>query len=199
MAHLKLVASTNATKKQNTLKGRYDGKRDARLPREGLARPAPSVHIRTAVGAVQDPERRDSRVQVTIAQDLLETELSRGRISEPAYGMGRTLQAVLEKGSGAKLGSASNIEGGRGSPIESQILRMAHGVVDARMIDATKAKVIKLIGTIGAKYVAGFLVGGWTYKSYLEDCGRRVTDTSKKDVAQRFRDLLEDLAAAWPN
>jgi hypothetical protein len=58
----------------------------------GRAEP-PSLNVRTAIAAVDDPYTPGARIQATVHRnvDPLENELSRGRISEAAYQAGRRL------------------------------------------------------------------------------------------------------------
>src|SRR5215207_7699912 len=146
-------------------RGRYDGGRDVRLPAAGIARGAPSLHIRTAVGAVQNPERGNERVAAAISTsvDVLEADLSRGAISEPAYAMGRTLQALWERADGARLGSTWVGEWSGGDPGVSLERRILGVIVDAKTIVAMERKIADLVGMVGTRFLRRVLIGGRTY------------------------------------
>src|SRR5512136_2755133 len=86
--------------------GRYDARRSARAPANGLATPPPSLNVRTAVAAVPDPLEPGARILATVNRrtDILEIERSHGRISEAAYAVGRILQQAFERQ--ARLGTS---------------------------------------------------------------------------------------------
>src|SRR5687768_2898426 len=90
------------------VQGRYTEVQRARLVGGDLARPAPSVHIRTAIGAVQNPldPTGKERIAVTINRrvDVLEDELKQRLISEAAYLTGREIQKAFE----ISIASSSN-------------------------------------------------------------------------------------------
>jgi hypothetical protein len=105
------VPAKTTARTERPYRSRYDlaGARDV-----GLGEP-PSLNVRTAIGAVDDPYTPGARVQVTIHRnvDPLENELSRGRISEAAYLAGCRLKRAYERLPAAP--NRSNWQGGTAS------------------------------------------------------------------------------------
>jgi hypothetical protein len=172
---------------------RYDGGQDARLPPNGLPKAVRSQNVRTVVGAVQDPYDRKARLVVRINTnvDILESERSRHRISEAAYQTGRLIQGALERA--VRFGSASNWQGGdRVDQVIAREERINNQLDDARAIKAWMTFIEREVGRVGARFLREIL-SGKSYAEYASDRGRTGT-RAVHDIAQRFRDLLEDLA-----
>ena len=171
--------------------GRYIEVHRARIPGGDLARPAPSVHIRTAVGAVPnplDPSGRE-RVAVTINRrvDILEDELKQRLISEGAYRTGREIQKAFEIG----IPSSSNwSEGGSGDPTTAQEMRQARMCDRASRAVALEADIRRLVGEKGAELIRKVLGEGWTY-GQISTRERKLGDRGRRQVAAEFRDALE--------
>lgn len=152
--------------------------------------------MRVAIGAVQDPDNRNRRVLAAIATtvDVLEADLSRGHITEAAYAMGRTLQALWEHADGQRIGSAWRAEAGGGaiSPgaIDKRMLRL---ICDAERIKRFETDAAKVIGTIGVRFLRRVLIGGRPYSDAAADEGK-AGDRGTAYVADRTRWMLQQLA-----
>lgn len=180
-------------------RGRYGSARDASPVQRGLAsRPMPSLEARTRVGAVPNPLAPSERIRVAIntAVDVLELERSNRRISERAYGVGRMIQQVWEAGSGSLMGSPSGAERVGGDPGQARERTMIRRLETAGAVVNLDHFIRRMIGEIGLEYLRGLLVGGSTFRSYVEARGLVPSERNIKAAAQRFRDLIEDLAKA---
>ena len=181
------MTKTNTARRRAV--GRYDGQR-ARVPGD-LARPAPSVNVRTAVGAVPNPLDPREFIAVTINRkvDVLEDERKAGHISEGAYRVGRQIQRAFE----VAVRSSSNwLDGGAGDPTTAQELRLLHGCIRAERAVALDADIRKAVGAEGAKIIRLILGDGWTYAQIATREGK-AGDRGRREVASRFRWLLEGI------
>lgn len=184
-----------ATKKQQ--EPRYS-LRGATEPAGGLSPALPSINIRTRVGAVPnpyDPSRR-TLARVNTRVDLLESELSRGHISQAAYDRGRRLQGGFERL--ARVGfSGGGLEpsSGSGNPQAAAERKIVRGLEAAEAAQSDLARCEKLIGGLGAQYVRLFLADGRSYRDVAG--GVTAPDRRVSFVAERFRQMLEDLAEHW--
>jgi hypothetical protein len=173
--------------------GRYQQVDRAPPPANGVARPPPSLNVRTALVAVPDPLDPNARIQATvnIATDLLETEKAHGRISEQAYRVGCAIQAAYE--------------GERNSDAPNERVDVStnpdHGMVCA--LDRAQRRVAlqqhieHLVGVIGAKMLRMILVEGFTFNQYAAQVAKRPGERGTAYVAGRFRSLLEEMAEHW--
>ncbi len=173
--------------------GRYQSLRSASLPAAGVARPAPSQQLRTAIGAVPDPFNAGERILVTVnTTDLLENERSRGRISEAAYRVGN---AIVEAYEGRRASDAPNdkVDCSRRDP--------DHAVV--RSLDIAQRRVAlqqhieSLVGAIGAKMLRKLLIDGMSFATYAAQVNGRTDRMGASYVADRFRSALEGMADSW--
>ena len=176
---------------RNGVVSRYDGGK-ARVPGD-LARPVPSLNVRTTVGAVQNPldPSGKERILVTINRnvDLLEDELKRKLISEGAYRTGRLIQAAFE----VSVRSSSNwIDGIGGDPTTAQELRQLTKIERAQRAARLAGEIRKAVGEMGAKHLRMILGDGWTYGQIAIREGKS-GDRGRRQVAARFRQLLEDV------
>jgi len=182
--------------------GRYEQGtlREARLPANGVGRPPPNLGNRTPVrdvGLAAVPDPMDDRGRPMLAAvnrrvDVLEQERSGGHISEGAYRVGRMIQQVLE----IKLRSSSNwLEaGGSRDMREAQIMMLARGKVRAEEIGKIEAKLARLLGELGVKFMTDILGKGVTFK---EKAGALASQRRMDSVRWRFRSYLEELAEKW--
>lgn len=152
--------------------------------------------MRTAIGAVQDPESRGRRIQAVIATtvDVLEADLAKSLITEGAYAMGRSLQALWEHADGQRIGSAWRAEGGGGSispaAIDKRMLRLIGNAETIRKFEADAAQVV---GTVGVRWLRRVLIGGRSYAQLAADDGK-AGDRGTSYAADRTRWLLQQLA-----
>lgn len=183
---------------------RYDGGR-AVTP-GGLARPRPSEGVRSAVAAVADPwpdlERdplaEPERVHVTVNRctDLLEREASHGRISREAYLVGRVIAEVFERRAGPR-GSGSPEGGSRVDHTVAHELVILLAIDDGRLVEGLLDKLRDAVGTVGTRFLHQVLAEGRDFAGLARGLGRGDGRAAVAGVAQRFRDLLEDVAADW--
>lgn len=173
--------------------GRYDPKRSARMPANGLARPPISVNVKTALAVVPDPMEPGKELYVAVNRrvDILETERSHKRISEGAYRVGREIQAVFEKAS--RVGSGSQWrEGDRVDQTIARELAIHRNIETARAIQAEMERLVREVGSVGALFLRCIIGDGVSFKAYAEatsGSGRRDVDR----VADRFRWMLEEI------
>jgi hypothetical protein len=164
---------------------------------------------------------KPSRILATVNRrvDILEYELSHGRISEVAYGEGRLIQAIFER-TGLSGGSTWNA-GSRVDAVVAKELAVIRKVSDAKIIAAMVDENADLLGAIDAAIVRQVLgenrsfaqvsqtldlksaalrdpdatawvpfgKGGKRAPSSAEAARRRIAY-----IAARFRDALESLA-----
>jgi hypothetical protein len=174
---------------------RYDGGYDARIPANGLARPVPSINVRTAVVAIPDPLEPNRRLKATVNRrvDILEQERSHKRITEAAYLTGRVAQAIFERASGAK--SPSFNPGDRIDTTLARELSVIMAIEDARTIAAYEKWIISVLGQIDARLLRSIIRDRRTFAQAAADRGRS-SERGKAYFAERFRDALEQLAHA---
>ena len=156
-----------------------------------MARPAPSAHIRTAIGAVPNPLDPTGKERIAVAinrrVDILEDELKQRLISEGAYRTGREIQRAFEIG----IPSSSNWnDGGSGDPTTAQEMRQARMCDRASRAVALEADIRRLVGEKGADLIRRVLGEGWTYGQISTREGK-LGDWGRRMVAHEFRDCLE--------
>lgn len=176
--------------------GRYTNQQDARLPGNGVARPAPSQNVRTAIAAVQDPLEPKARLLVTVnrAVDTLEMERSHNRISEGAYRVGRECQAMFEAASRSSSTGSAWINETRGDPAQAHIRQLAAGKARAEEIMAFEERLNRTIGEMGTRFMRQILGEN---RSFQEMAGALPSERKVAFIAQRFRVYLEELDEAW--
>lgn len=185
--------------------GRYS-LHGAREPANGVGRATASLESRTAVAAVRDPNQdstgpRTERIRATVhtAVDILEWELSHGRISESDCHVGRIVQRVFE--GIPPPGSGSNWRGGsRISAIEAQTQMIERYHKAVKEIGRLRRLVIRAIGESGYHYLEKILRDGWTFADMAAGAKESVIRPSEGKITKagdRFRYHLRDLNDAW--
>lgn len=127
--------------------------------------------------------------------DLLAAELGNGRISQAQYLVGRMIEAVYERGSGARIGTAdwSGVRSTGGSA--AQDLALILRLEDADRIHRFTARLESEIGRAGTRFLRSILAEGHSFKSYAAARGQG-SELGIRSVAERFRWLLEVLTEA---
>jgi hypothetical protein len=144
--------------------------------------------------AVADPFSPGTRVLAAVNRnvDVLEMERSHGRITVSQYEVGRQVQAILERGVGARLGSmAFDVRGSKDLSIAHE-LAIIYAIEDARLVATLRDKVIRAIGVPGARFLAEVLTGRQTFAQYAEARGKG-GERGTAYIAEHFRILLESL------
>ena len=144
--------------------------------------------------AVADPFAPDTRVLAGANRnvDVLEMERSHGRITVSQYEVGRQVQAILERGVGARLGSmAFDVRGSKDLTIAHE-LAIIYAIEDARLVAALKDKIVRAIGITGSRFLAEVLTGRQSFAQYAEARGKG-GERGTAYIAEHFRILLEDL------
>jgi hypothetical protein len=173
--------------------GRYDGGYDARVPPGGLGCPVPSPNVQIAVATVPDPYEPAKRIRVAVNRrvDILELERSHGRIGEAAYRVGRVLQAAFERAGGVSAPGWN--AGDRVDTTLAPDAGMIRTMDKARHMAALMREVEAAVGSVGARFLRAVLVERQPFAALAARRGRG-GERGAAAVAQRFRDLLEDLA-----
>jgi hypothetical protein len=164
----------------------------AYVPGSGLGTRPASVNVDLAPGAVQDPYDPQARIAVSINRkvDLLEYERGRGLITVSQYEVGRQLQAVFERASGARVGG--DWLGGvstRDQTIAHE-LQILYAVVDAQLVKRLMRRVERAVGVVGARLLQKLLLGDETFASLAIARGMD-SRGGRTAMANRFRWLLE--------
>lgn len=162
------------------------------MPATGLAKP--SVRIRTAIVAVDDPmEPGGPRLLARVNRDVdvLESELSHHRIGTAEYNAGRKLQRAFEAASSL---SGSNWQGG--SRVDNQQAQ-AHVIERAQRAVEAIAAASAIIGRSGVAFLEPILLRGYSLSGYAARSGARGSRADVTRVADRFRWLLEQLADGY--
>ncbi|MBB2959864.1 hypothetical protein [Methylobacterium sp. R2-1] len=162
----------------------------------GLGRPARRQSADTTVGAVDDPLEPGKRLQATINRrvDVLEMERGHGRITVSQYEVGRQVQAILERASGARSGGGMWNASGSRDQVVAHELSVIYAIEDARLVAKLKGKIIRAVGVPGARFVGEVLTGRQTFGQFAEARGK-AGDRGTACVAEHFRILLEYLDA----
>lgn len=150
--------------------------------------------VQVSAVAVADPFAPDTRVLAGANRnvDVLEMERSHGRITVSQYEVGRQVQAILERGVGARLGSMSfGVRGTKDLSIAHE-LAIIYAIEDARLVAALKGKIVRAIGNTGSRFLAEVLTGRQTFAQYAEARGKG-GERGTAYIAEHFRILLEDL------
>jgi len=178
------------------MSGRYTAPLAAPAPATGLAT-ASSSNVATTTAAVVDPYAPERRLQVTVRRDIdvLEWELSHGRLSEAAYLAGRELQRAYERL--PATGGASNWRGGdRIDPLTAQGQHLDRLQLAVHNVRCLEQRAARIIGTAGVAFLALVLRDGRTFAE-LAELEPRQSQTSIIRAADRFRWLLHALAEGW--
>ncbi|GEP07925.1 hypothetical protein [Methylobacterium oxalidis] len=186
--------TASATKSSSTTRSKKtrisSAERRARLaPR--LAR---DVAIDTATRSVPDPYEPGSFLTATLNRrvDILAQERAAGRIDEAQFLVGRMIQAVFERGSGARLGSGGWGQGGSRDQTIAHELQIIFAIEDAEKVRKFTRRLEDAIGAVGVRFLRAILAEGKTFATYASDRGRG-GERAATDVAKRFRWLLESL------
>lgn len=147
---------------------------------------------------VTNPYNPNERESVTINRrvDILAQERAAGRIDEAQFQVGRMVQAVFERGSGARLGSGGWNPGGSRDQTVAHELKIIHAIEDAERVKAFAERMQAAIGGAGVRILRAILAEGHSYASYAARTGKGSGERAATDVAKRFRWLLEALTEA---
>ncbi|BAU91176.1 hypothetical protein MPPM_2571 [Methylorubrum populi] len=144
---------------------------------------------------VPDPFEPGSYREVAINRrvDVLAQELAAKRIERAEFEVGRMVQAVFERGSGARLGSGGWNAGGSRDQTIAHELAIIYAIDDAERVRKFTARLEQAIGGVGVRFLRAILAEGQTFAAYAARTGRGSGDRAATDVAKRFRWLLESL------
>lgn len=157
-------------------------------------RTARDVEVVTSKRSVPDPFEPGAFLTASVNRkvDVLADERSKGRITEAQFLVGRMIQAVYERGSGARLGSAGwNVSGSRDQTVAHE-LAILYAIDDAETVRKFTRRLEDAIGAVGARFLRAILAEGKTFSSYAAERGRG-GERAATDIAKRFRWLLESL------
>lgn len=144
------------------------------------------------------PYNGNDRIQVAINRrvDVLAQERAAGRIDEAQFLVGRTIQAVFERSSGARMGSGGWNAGGSRDQTVAHELQIIYAIEDAETVRAYADRMAKTIGGVGVRFLRAILSEGQTFTAYAERTGKGGGERAASDIAKRFRWLLEALTEA---
>ncbi|MGY2052396.1 hypothetical protein [Methylobacterium sp. JK268] len=176
---------------------RYD-RRGAYQHGAGVGRPARLAAVATAVVAIDDPLEPGKRLLATVNRrvDILEDERSHDRITVSQYETARQVQAVLERASGARLGSGGWDVGGSRDQTIAHELAVIYAIEDARLVQKLLARVERAVGTVGARFLRAVLADRMSFGAYAQARGKG-GERGTAQVAAHFRLLLEGLDEAF--
>ena len=164
------------------------------VPGLGLARPAASLNVRTAVTV---PEATDQQppTQETLNRrvDLLVQERSNKRISEAEYQTGRIVQALFERSTGVRNGDGRSRT--RGNPALEAEIRLIYGIDDGPTVARYLRRIPFVVGEVGTRRLRTILMGR-SFQQVAEERGRP-GERGLRSVADQFRSYLQDLTEAW--
>ncbi|KQT88913.1 hypothetical protein [Methylobacterium sp. Leaf466] len=169
-------------------------RRQARLVLPLLAR---DVEVEMGEGLFPDAERPGCYHSAPINRrtDVLAAERASGRITQAQLLVGRMIQVVYERGSGARLGSAGWGEGGSRDQTVAHELAIILSIEDAQKVRKFTARVELAIGMVGARFLRQILAERVTFATYAAQRGKS-GDKAVAQVAAHFRFLLEGLTEA---
>lgn len=169
--------------------------------RARLARTAPitgrDVEIQEGTRLFHDPDKPGSYFSAPVNRrvDILAAERAANRITESQLLVGRMIQVVYERGSGARLGSVAWGEGGSKDQTVAHELAIIFSIEDAEKVKKFTARVERAIGTVGARFLRQVLTERVTFAQYAAQCGKS-GEKAVAQVAAHFRFLLEGLTEA---
>jgi hypothetical protein len=169
--------------------GAFDPRSDLSKPVRGKRGP-----IETAAVAVDDPWASGKRTIASVNRrvDVLEMERSHGRLTVSQYEVGRQVQAIFERASGARLGSMDfGIRGSKDMTIAHE-LSVIYAIDDARLVAKLKDKVVRAVGVPGARFLHEVLTGRQTFAQFAEARGKG-GERGTAYIAEHFRILMENL------
>lgn len=179
--------------------GRYDLREAVMPPGEQLGEPTAARRRHTRVAAIPDPYNPGGRrllATINIRTDLLELELSHGRLTQAAFLVGREIQKLFEQATRTGAGNQWN----SGDRVD-QYQRKEEAVVTqfeiARKISAHADWMRKCLGqeSIDCKIIRNILGDNMNYGATAVLHAKK-GDRGVRYIAQRFRDALETLANA---
>ncbi|MFK5600238.1 hypothetical protein ACFZ8E_25045 [Methylobacterium sp. HMF5984] len=155
---------------------------------------ARDVHVEVGEASIADPYAPGSyRIgQVNRRVDVLSLEHTAGRISDSQFLVGRMIQAVFERGSGAKLGSGGWNPGGSRDQTIAHELQIIFAIEDAEKVKKFVGRLERAIGAVGTRFLRAVLSEGQTFSSYAKARGKS-SERDAGQVAAHFRYLLEGL------
>ncbi len=106
--------------------------------------------------------------------------------------VGRQVQAILERGIGARLGSGRLRRARLEGPLIAHELAIIYAIEDARLVAMLKDKIVRAIGITGSRFLAEVLTGRQTFAQYADARGKG-GERGTAYIAEHFRILLEDL------
>ena len=159
---------------------------------------ARDTYVDVGTKLVADPSEYGSFTHAPFNRrvDVLEDEISNHRISTSQYEIGRIIQAVFERASGARLGSGGMGEGGSRDQTIANELKVIYAIEDAETVRRYVARIERVIGTVGARFLRQVLADGTTFAQYAEARGKG-GDRGRNQIGEHFRLLLEGLDDAW--
>jgi hypothetical protein len=183
-------------KTAKSAEGRFQAQQNARTPANGFAVSRSAHNVPTTIGVVPDPYDNSEKLAVSINRkvDVLEWEYSHGRLSEAAYRTGRIVQATFERATGRSQSSWSL--GDRVDAFQAKELQLITALQKAEAVTEMMARIVKSIGTVGARALRSVLADGQTYAQVAAARGQS-GEAAVTFAAKRFRLLLEELAEDW--
>lgn len=159
---------------------------------------ARDAYIDVGTKMVADPSEYGSFTHAPFNRrvDVLEEEISNRRISTSQYEIGRIIQAVFERASGARLGSGRMGEGGSRDQTIANELKVIYAIEDAATVRRYVSRIERVIGTVGARFLRQILADGTTFAQYAEARGKG-GERGRNQIGEHFRLLLEGLDDAW--
>lgn len=153
--------------------------------------PAVPLGVRTALAAVSDPDPHGKGpVQAFVRVDVLEDDLSHGRIDAAQYEAGRTFAGAWESLSRLKGSSIWRTIGKvDGSKTDVEIRMIETAERSRKVIESAKAT----IGETGAMFLKRVLVDGQN----LAELAARPGERARTAAGEIFRWQLQQLADAW--
>lgn len=127
--------------------------------------------------------------------DILEWEISHGRIKPSEYNVGRIAQAIFERMSSARLGSGGFSPGDKVDQATAHELAVIYKVDDARTVVAWCKRIERAIGPIDARLLRQILGDRLSFSDVAASRGR-AGEKGTRYYAERFRDALEELDGA---
>lgn len=135
-------------------------------------------------------------VRVNRRVDVLAQELASKRIERAEFEVGRMIQAVFERGSGARLGSGGWNAGGSRDQTVAHELAIIYAIDDAERVRKFTVRLREAIGDFGVHFLRAILAEGQTFAAYAARTGKGSGERAATDVAKRFRWMLESLTEA---
>ncbi|MCJ2107872.1 hypothetical protein MKK70_21330 [Methylobacterium sp. E-041] len=155
---------------------------------------ARDVNIEVGEASIADPYAMGSfrTGQVNRRVDVLATEHGAGRITESQFLVGRMIQAVFERWSGAKLGSGGWNPGGSRDQTIAHELQIIFAIEDAEKVKKFVGHLERAIGAVGVRFLRAILSEGQTFTTYAAARGK-AGERGAAQIAGHFRLLLEGL------